>query len=149
MQRCLARHFDVAWLLAIANSQHIIAINALYISDPACSWQCMDTRLLGKGIQMPAAHDLYEWLHVLRPDGRPKKFHFSTVFFRLVEASTAGRFIIYTPVPRRFQQRFNEENALTQERLALASRNGSALFHPTRSTNALMLRCPLDFDGHT
>uniref|UniRef100_A0A183C6W5 SH2 domain-containing protein n=1 Tax=Globodera pallida TaxID=36090 RepID=A0A183C6W5_GLOPA len=113
---------------------------------------------VGHGRQMPAANDLYEWLHVLRPDGRPKVLIFpkwKRPWARLrrnlkqtfAEASTAARFIIYTPVPRRFQQRFNEENALTQERFALASRMGSALYKNYRSTNALMLRCPMDFDG--
>uniref|UniRef100_A0A914HWF1 SH2 domain-containing protein n=1 Tax=Globodera rostochiensis TaxID=31243 RepID=A0A914HWF1_GLORO len=113
---------------------------------------------VGRGRQMPGANDLYEWLHVLRPDGRPKVLIFpkwKRPWARLrrnlkknfAEASTAARFIIYTPVPRRFQQRFNEHNALTQERLALASRMGSALYKNYRSTSALMLRCPMDFDG--
>ncbi|KAI3409912.1 hypothetical protein GPALN_006285 [Globodera pallida] len=110
------------------------------------------------GRPSPDAQDLYAWLHVLRTDGRPKVLRLAkwkTPWARIrrnlkktfADASTAANFIIYSPVPERFTQRFNEVNAQTRERLALAARRGTALYRNELSTNAVLVRCPIDFGG--
>uniref|UniRef100_A0A183CA23 F-box domain-containing protein n=1 Tax=Globodera pallida TaxID=36090 RepID=A0A183CA23_GLOPA len=95
---------------------------------------------------LPAARDLYAWLHVTRADHFPAVLSLYkwkakwqpmldslTKTFR--EAYVGVNFVIFCTFPFFYDAHFRLVNELTHEQMALATRN-------VNGTNAVVMRCP-------